>query len=171
MSSDDPLALSDAGLLAQCSVETLRASGPGGQHRNKTDSGVRLTHRPTGVTAQAFERRSQHQNRAVALHRLRQAIAVEVRRPIDLDRYRPPAAVVAILPSTRPNRLGPQHPDFWRGAQALLDLFAATGAAVSETAQRLGLSTGQLSRLLLSDPLLTRAVNVLRAGHGLAPLR
>ncbi len=61
----------DAGLLAECDVETFRGSGPGGQHRNKTESAVRLRHRPTGIVAQATERRSQSQNIGVALDRLR----------------------------------------------------------------------------------------------------
>jgi protein subunit release factor B len=58
-------------LLAACDVETLRGSGPGGQHRNKTESAVRLRHRETGIVAQASERRSQHQNMEVAAERLR----------------------------------------------------------------------------------------------------
>lgn len=61
----------DEALLAACEVETLKGSGPGGQHRNKTESAVRLKHRATGIIAQASERRSQGQNMAVALERLR----------------------------------------------------------------------------------------------------
>lgn len=51
-------------------VEFVRASGPGGQHRNRRETGVRLTHRPTGIVVQATERRSQVDNRRVALERL-----------------------------------------------------------------------------------------------------
>lgn len=65
---------SDAELLAECAVETFRAGGPGGQHQNKTESAVRLTHRPTGLVVTARESRSQHRNRARALDRLRAAL-------------------------------------------------------------------------------------------------
>ena len=51
-------------------LEFFRASGPGGQHRNKTASAVRLTHRPTGLVVEATEERCQHKNRAVAFQRL-----------------------------------------------------------------------------------------------------
>src|SRR3990170_3122051 len=61
------LALSDAQLLAECREEFFVASGPGGQHRNKTESGVRLAHDATGIVVTATERRSQSQNRAAAL--------------------------------------------------------------------------------------------------------
>lgn len=50
--------------------ETMRASGPGGQHVNRTESAVRVTHVPTGLQATASEERSQHRNRALALARL-----------------------------------------------------------------------------------------------------
>jgi ribosome-associated protein len=65
------LAQSDEALLLECEEQFFIASGPGGQHRNKTETGVRLTHRPTAVTVTATERRSQLQNRGAALERLR----------------------------------------------------------------------------------------------------
>src|SRR6266511_1617195 len=71
--------LSDAQLLGQCAVDTYRASGPGGQKRNKTSSAVRLRHLPSGLIVIAEESRSQHENRARALKRMRQAFYLKIR--------------------------------------------------------------------------------------------
>ncbi|HZE88333.1 MAG TPA: peptide chain release factor-like protein, partial [Verrucomicrobiae bacterium] len=53
---------------------------PGGQHRNRRDSAVRLTHRPTGIVVTATERRSQHQNKLMALERLAARLEARNRR-------------------------------------------------------------------------------------------
>src|SRR3974377_1787756 len=77
--------LTDDQLLAQCEVDTYRASGPGGQKRNKTSSAVRLRHPPSGLIVIAEESRSQHENKAKALRRLRKAFFLELRKPLTAD--------------------------------------------------------------------------------------
>src|SRR4051812_13993147 len=104
---DDYSSISDRDLLAQCDVDTYRASGPGGQHRNKTDSAVRLRHRPTGMLVIAEERRSQHQNKANALKRLREALAVKVRAPVDRLPVYPPRGVKGRLGKKSRAKIGP----------------------------------------------------------------
>ena len=61
---------------------TCRASGSGGQHLQKTDSAVQLTHLPTGISVRSEGERSQHANRAVALHTLRERLT-ELQREQD----------------------------------------------------------------------------------------
>ena len=71
--------------------ETMRASGPGGQHVNRTESAVRVTHLPTGMQAIAAEERSQHRNRKLALARLAtriDAVAEAARDAMDARRWR-----------------------------------------------------------------------------------
>jgi protein subunit release factor B len=68
------LSLSDDQLRAECVEEFFIASGPGGQHRNKTESGVRLTHPPTQLSVTATERRSQWMNRQAVMERLREGL-------------------------------------------------------------------------------------------------
>ncbi|TMC21000.1 MAG: peptide chain release factor-like protein [Chloroflexi bacterium] len=57
-------------LERDCDLEFFIASGPGGQHRNKVETAVRLTHRPSGITVTATERRSQYANREAAFERM-----------------------------------------------------------------------------------------------------
>ncbi|HLL16356.1 MAG TPA: peptide chain release factor-like protein [Pyrinomonadaceae bacterium] len=73
---------SDDDLLRECEVDTFRSSGPGGQHVNKTESAVRLTHRPTGVVVTCREARSQHQNKATCLRKLRERVEKLNHRPL-----------------------------------------------------------------------------------------
>jgi protein subunit release factor B len=61
-------------LERDCDLEFFIGSGPGGQHRNKVESGVRLIHHPTGIVVTATERRSQHANRDVAFERMAQRL-------------------------------------------------------------------------------------------------
>lgn len=77
-----PAALPDDALLEQCTIGQSRASGPGGQHRNKVSTQITLTHHPTGISATAGERRSQRENRSLALRRLRLKLAVDHREPV-----------------------------------------------------------------------------------------
>ena len=81
-------------LETECTVEFLKGSGPGGQHRNKRDTGVRLTHLPSGIVVMATERRSQPQNLDVAFERLILALKARNHVPRPRRKSRPTFASV-----------------------------------------------------------------------------
>ena len=68
-------------LIAECDVETLRAGTKGGQRANKVETGVRLRHRPSGITVTSRASRSQVRNKSLAVEELRRRL-VELNRPV-----------------------------------------------------------------------------------------
>src|SRR3954468_15048834 len=130
MSRADWAALTDAQLLAQCEVDTYRASGPGGQKRNKTSSAVRLRHPPSGLLVIAEESRSQHENKARALRRLRRALYLELRVPLrSAERT---AERLGAPPEPGPARdaegrlhVGARDVRFWPAVGVVLDVLTA----------------------------------------------
>lgn len=159
----------DARLLEQCDVDTYRASGPGGQKRNKTDSAVRLRHSPSGISVIAEESRSQHENKARALRRLRAALAIQLRAAID------PAAPVPDIVLRHRGRdgrvqIGHRHDDYWPLMAVLLDVLAAANGEVRRAAGTLGLTTGQYSSLLTDEDKVLAEANRIRRVAGLRAL-
>jgi protein subunit release factor B len=72
---------SDEELLRECEAETFRSGGPGGQHVNKVETGVRLRHLPSGMVVTCREERSQHRNKMNCLRKLREEAARLNHRP------------------------------------------------------------------------------------------
>src|SRR6266540_3907838 len=168
--------LSDAQLLAQCEVDTYRASGPGGQKRNKTSSAVRLRHPPSGLIVIAEESRSQHENRARALRRMREALYLKLRDELTPEQLRPEALAGrdeyrVARPGEGRLDLRRKDPRFWPVAGLVLDVLQALEARVSESAEALGISTGNLIDFLQTSPKLWEQTNQLRARFGHKPLR
>ena len=87
---------SDEDLLRECEVDTFRSSGPGGQHVNKTESAVRLTHKPSGVVVTSRQERSQHRNKEICLQRLR--------KKVDQLNYRPAKRIPTRVSRSAKNR-------------------------------------------------------------------
>jgi hypothetical protein len=168
--------LTDAQLLAQCAVDTYRASGPGGQKRNKTSSAVRLRHLPSGLLVIAEESRSQHDNKAKALRRLRQALYLRLREVVALDDlnsqrltlkrdYAKARDVAGRL------TLGRKDPRFWPAVGVVLDVLMATAGRVSEAATALGVTTGNLVDFLRTEDKVWEQANQLRQQFGHPVLR
>ena len=168
MSRSNYVRLTDAELISQCDVDTYRASGPGGQKRNKTSSAVRLRHSPTGLLVIAEESRSQHENKAKAVKRLRRTLYLTLREPPDANHPDLNSAKSAegrlMVPSAR-------DPRFWPAAAAMLDLLVGTNAQVSTAAELIGTTTANVISFLELDPHLWQVANQLRAAAGLTTLR
>lgn len=167
--------LTDSQLLDQSTVDTYRASGPGGQKRNKTSSAVRIRHHPTGLLVIAEESRSQHENKARALKRLRQALYLHIRDVLTVELLE--ADRVAGLEDYREARsdgrlkLGKKDPRFWPAVGVVLDVLTAVEGRIRDAASALGISTANLIDFLESDPKVWQEANGLRAKFGHQPLR
>ena len=169
---DRLLGLADPALLAQCEMDRLRGSGPGGQKRNKTESSVRLRHVATGLSALAGESRSQHENKARALRRLRERIAFDLREPVDLDDYQPPAALVALVEQEpiRKSENWLRGPAYLCAVGHLVDLYQAVGCSLPESARRLGIAGARLDKVARADDRLMRKLGELRNAQRTRPV-
>jgi AraC-like DNA-binding protein len=166
------LRLEDIVLLAQCEVDRFRASGPGGQKRNKTDSAVRLRHAPTSLAVEAVESRSQHENRARALRRLRLEIALNARAEIDEATALPEELAEALRAGKgRALSVGRRDVRYPAVIAALFDRIEAVGWQLSTAAEELGISISSLARFLESDPVVWRSAQERRQALGMTALR
>jgi hypothetical protein len=172
-----PAALTEQALLSQCTIRRGRKSGPGGQHRNKVETLIEITHTPSGIAAQAGERRSQSENRSVAIRRLRLALALGVRTPVPsgdrisplwrsrLQRAAPGSrALPRIACSTR-------HDDFPTLLAEALDMLQACDSDPSKAGARLDCSPSSLVRLIKDHPPALALLNSWRNERGLHALQ
>jgi hypothetical protein len=143
--------------------ERYRASGPGGQRRNKVETALRLRHPASSVVAQGEESRSLEENRARALRRVRERIAIDVRAPFDLESPAlPPELIAQRGPngSLAVNQRNVAYPVILATA---LDALTAAGGSYATAARALGVTTSQLLRFLKSDAEAWRALEEARA--------
>lgn len=164
-----PVLFPDAELLKQCELRTARRRGPGGQHRNKTESAVILKHLPTGVEGQAAERRSQSDNARNALKRLRVNLALDVRdasllemTPTDLWRKRCPAGRIVV---------NPEHADFAPLLAEALEVVLDHAGHLHGAAVQLGCTFSQLCKFLKDEPRAWQRVSQWRHERGLPALQ
>ena len=161
---DAPYALPDAALLALCRVDTFRAGGPGGQHTNRTESAVRITHLASGVTTQSQDHRDRARNQADALARLRLRLALNLRgagQGAWVEKYR----------RGRQLALGANAQEYHLVVAAVLDALDRHAGVLAPAAQELALSSSQLTKLLTADKEVHAAANALRARHGQGTIR
>ncbi len=156
-------------LMRQCRVDAFRGSGPGGQHRNKTSSAIRVTHTVTGISATGTELRSQMQNRNHALARLRRKLAIELRLAVDLQSFARPQWL-AEIPGTADLSIRPGNDRFDEVLAIVLDVTDGARASVSEAARTLEVNTAALVAFLAADAGVWQKLASMRKAAGLRPL-
>jgi len=137
------LRLSDAELLELCQTQAYKGSGPGGQHRNKTGSGVKLKLLNVNIESYSCDDRSSHINKILALKKLRMKIALQIREEPSLQ-------IPFAFPGTdgkisADNKL---YPEF---IADILDRIKATSGDLSEAAKMWNLSKSALNKIILAD--------------------
>lgn len=167
---DEYLALKDDALIKQCHVDHYRDRGPGGQKHNKSLSAVRLRHRPTQLIVTAADQRSQHVNKARAIRRLREAIALNVRVVPDLEHYRPSELLSSCISAGGQLSVGLRNDRYFSAVCEILDVIAACEVRVSDAAKYLGVTTANLTKFVRRDPKVLESVNRMRAVAGLRRL-
>jgi RF-1 domain len=153
-----PAALDPEVLAGECEFRATRRSGPGGQNRNKVETAVILTHRPTGIRAEASERRTQGENRRTALSRLRIELALAIRLPTVDEMVRPSSLWQS---RCRGGRIvvNPEHADFPALLAEALDALNACGDEPKLAAEALGCSPTQLIKMLKEEPRALAQIN------------
>jgi hypothetical protein len=165
-----PATLEEALLLRDCRIEFGRVAGPGGQNRNKVETAVTITHVPTLVSTHATERRSQGQNRSVAIFRLRLKLAIKVRTWTSRDRHKPSELWSSRRQGDR-MPVNPKHEHYPALLAEALDLVTARGYDVAGAAGLLGITMSQLARLIRHERHAFAKVNDGRERCGLPRLK
>lgn len=165
-----PATLTEEELARQCDIEVGRVSGPGGQHRNRVETAVFVRHRATGIEAQGTERRSQRENRHMALKRLRRKLAVRARTLVSRDRH---DCSPLWIQRRQGNKLtiNPEHGDYPALLAEALDLVVARRYDLAGAAMLLGITMSQLSRLIRHEKHAFARLNEGREACGLPRLR
>lgn len=157
----------DAALLGECTVQHYKASGPGGQHRNKVTSAIRLQHRPSGLVVNGTESRSQHENRARAVKRLREALALAVRVPLP-DEIRWPEKIQITKGRLRVNE---SNPAVHHAIALVLDAMKQFDGDLKTAAAALSLTSSGMAKFLFEHPKAWREAQRLRSESGRPPIR
>ena len=165
-----PATLPPEELLRQCAETRTRRGGPGGQHRNKVETAVVLLHSPTGISAEAAERRSQEENRRMALKRLRLRLALQWLPQTATGPHEPSPLWLSRAKAGR-LAIAPEHDDYPALVAEALQALEAGAFDVAAAAASLHVSTSQLLKLFRRVPAAWVQLNRLRLARGLPPLR
>jgi len=159
--------LSDEKLLEQCSVKRTRGSGPGGQHRNKVETAIVITHLASGIIGEASEKRSQDDNKVVAIKRLRQNLAIQIRA----KRSEQLGNIVQKRIHSKKISVSTNHDDFPILLAEALDRLQEHEFDIASASEKLQCTNSQLMKFLKQLPAAFEYFNQQRQARDLPRLR
>lgn len=156
--------------MKQCTIGFGRDGGPGGQHRNKVDTAVRLVHEASGIEVRANQRRKQYENRKVATHRMREQLAILLRCRVPQRGFEP-SEVWRQRRQGQKLPVNPRNSDYPALLAEAMDVIVARNFDVAGAAGMLGITMSQLARLLRHHKRAFGIVNEERIARGLPKLK
>jgi len=159
---DEYLRLNDQALLEHCDVQGTKGSGPGGQHRNKTLTGVRVALHPCNLEIRCTEDRSAHINKHLALRRLRLALALSIRQT--------PSPQPVHFPGTQ-GHVQAANAGYPSWIADVFDRLEVSSGELRPVAEIYGFSPSALFRILSEEKSVQQAFQQLRLRHGKAALK
>lgn len=176
MDRNELLQLDDQQLMALCDMHIYKASGPGGQHRNKVSSAIRLKHRETGISATANDSRSQNDNKKLAVTRLRMNLATKIRQ--DIAEHELPQFLAECIFTPKKSAgdvkkldIGRKDWRFWLIGGYLLDMLDLYQGKIGDVARELNVTTGNLTTIFKKDRHLLAQVQEIRRKYQLKPIK
>ncbi len=145
---DEWITMSGEALLKKCEQDFFIASGKGGQHRNRTESAVRLIHKESQISVYDTTSRHREENRKHAIKKLRLAFAFQLRCPPQPQLNFPPPSI--------------QNETYPLWVAHFLDFFDANHLQISTTAKAIGTSTAQLIKALQKNPMVWQHISELQ---------
>lgn len=150
-------------LLRACTIKGFQGSGPGGQHRNKTNTGVCLKLNPYNLEIKSSESRSASENKTHALHRMQMALALEVREePLPAEKLRFPGSQ---------GRIQTSNPLFPLFIAQVLDIVYANKGDTKPAAKAFNLSPTALTKILHLNKSVVERLRIMRESFGKPKLR
>ena len=156
MHRDTYLRMSLDQLLSACTLKGFQGSGPGGQHRNKTNTGVQLTLREYNLEIKSSEGRSAKENKVHALHRMQMALALKIRET--------PQEPEIPFPGSN-GHIQPSNPLFPLFVAHVFDRMAQKNGDTKEAAKAFGLSPSALVKILRQSKPCAEKLQNSRASH------
>ena len=138
--------------MKSCEIQRTKRGGPGGQHRNKVESAFVITHLQSGIRGEASERRSQHENKSIALGRLRKNLAIHLHSDLEWSDFGEPSELWKSRCNGNRINVGKDHEDMPLVLAEVFERLHAIEFDLKKVAEALQCSSSQLVKFLKKEP-------------------